>query len=119
LGIAARAEQNIDENTASWRERALNAEALSKTLRAVVKDRDARIGDLIGELYDPDGTHLVDENARLRDLVLTLNKKLQQAGMENSTLRRSLDGARANVKRERERNVTQLFADNTERGGRT
>ena len=48
------------------------------------------------------------ENARLRDLVLTLNKNLQQACIENNSLRRSLDGARANVKRERERNVAQL-----------
>ena len=52
---------------------------------------------------------LADENARLRDLVLTLNKNLQQASIENNSLRRSLDGARANVKRERERNVAQLF----------
>ena len=107
--MTTRAEQNVDKNTASWRERALNAEALSKTLRAAVKDRDARITELTGQLYDPDGTHLADENARLRDLVLTLNKNLQQASIENNSLRRSLDGARANVKRERERNVAQLF----------
>jgi hypothetical protein len=110
VAVTTRAEQNVDKNTASWRERALNAEALSKTLRAAVKDRDTRITDLTGQLYDPDGTHLADENARLRDLVLTLNKNLQQASIENNSLRRSLDGARANVKRERERNVAQLFA---------
>jgi hypothetical protein len=109
VAVTTRAEQNVDKNTASWRERALNAEALSKTLRAAVKDRDTRITDLTGQLYDPDGTHLADENARLRDLVLTLNKNLQQASIENNSLRRSLDGARANVKRERERNVAQLF----------
>jgi hypothetical protein len=109
VAVTTRAEQNVDKNTASWRERALNAEALSKTLRAAVKDRDTRITDLTGQLYDPDGTHLADENARLRDLVLTLNKNLRQASIENNSLRRSLDGARANVKRERERNVAQLF----------
>jgi hypothetical protein len=109
--ITRRAEQQLDQDTASWRERALNAEALAKTLRAAVKERDARIADLTGQLYDPDGTHLADENARLRDLILTLNRNLQQAHLESSRLRRSLDGARANVKRERERNVTQLFAE--------
>jgi hypothetical protein len=36
-------------------------------------------------------------------------KNLTKATTENRTLRRSLDGARANVKRERERNVTQIF----------
>ena len=108
----ARAEQHHERETASWRERALNAEALAKTLRATVKERDARIADLTGQLYDPDGNHLADENAELRKLVLTLNMNLRNAQLENDKLRRSLDGARANVKRERERNVTQLFADN-------
>jgi hypothetical protein len=108
--IARHAEQQLDKNAASWRERALNAEALAKALRATVKDRDAPIADLTGQLYDPEGTHLADENARLRDLVHSLNKSLQQTQLENSRLRRSLDGARANVKRERERNVSQLFS---------
>ena len=109
--VTTRAEHRIDDNTASWRERALNAEALAKTLRATVKDRDARITDLTGQLYDPDGTHLADENARQRDLILGLNANLKAAQIEINNLRRSLNAARANVKRERERNVTQLFAD--------
>lgn len=111
------AEQQLDKDTASWRERALNAEALAKTLRVAVKERDARLADLTGQLYDPDGIHLADENARLRNLILTLNKNLQQTQLESTRLRRSLDGARANVKRERERNVTHLFADNTGSSG--
>jgi chromosome segregation ATPase len=109
VNTTRRAELHLDENTSSWRERALNAEALAKTLRAAVKDRDARITDLTGQLYDPDGTHLADENARLRDLITTLNANLQRAQLEINNLRRSLDAARANVKRERERNVAQLF----------
>ena len=96
-------------DSASWRERAVNAEAVAKALRDAVKERDARITALAGQLYDADGIHLVDENARLRDLVATMNANLQRAQMENANLRRSLDAARANVKRERERNVTQLF----------
>jgi hypothetical protein len=57
----------------------------------------------------PDQTHTVKAGKRLRDLILTLNNNLQQAQLENGRLRRSLEGARANVKQERERNVTQLF----------
>ena len=34
--------------------------------------------------------------------------------MEMQTLRRSLDAARANVKRERQRNVTILFPDHAD-----
>jgi hypothetical protein len=114
IAATTRADHNVDEQTASWRERALNAEALSKKLRADIRDRDARITDLTGQLYEPDGTHLADENARLRHLLVTLNKNLQEAQLENKTLRRSLDGARANVKRERERNVTILFPDHAD-----
>ncbi|MCH9729258.1 MAG: hypothetical protein K0U84_06210 [Actinomycetia bacterium] len=108
-----RADQKIEKASASWRERALDAEALAKSLRTTVKQREARINDLTGQLYDPEGNHLADENARLRDLVTTLNHNLHRAQSDNNTLRRSLDAARANVKRERERNVTQLFANET------
>ncbi|WP_232330555.1 hypothetical protein [Nocardia fusca] len=104
-----RAAQAFDADTTSWRERALNAEALVASLRAAIKDRDARITDLTGQLYDPEGNHLIDENTKLRTLLGTLNQNLIKATTENRTLRRSLDGARANVKRERERNVTQIF----------
>ncbi|WP_280331143.1 hypothetical protein [Nocardia wallacei] len=104
-----RAGQRLDADTASWRERALIAEALAGSLRTAVRERDTRITDLLGQLYDPDGNHLVEENAELRRLVAALNTTLATAQAENRTLRRSLDGARANVKRERERNVTQIF----------
>ena len=106
-----RAELRVDENTSSWRERALNAEALAKTLREAIKQRDERIADLTGQLYDPSGTHLADENARLRELIKTLSTNMQRTQQEINSLRRSLDAARANVKRERERNITELFAD--------
>jgi hypothetical protein len=104
-----RTEQRLDENTASLRERAINAEVLARTLHAAVNERDAHIADLTGLLYHPDGTHLAVENKRLRDLILTLNANLLRAQLEISNLRRSLDAARANVKRERERNVAQLL----------
>jgi hypothetical protein len=103
------AEALMTGDTSSWRERALNAEAVAKALRDAVRERDARITALAGQLYDADGIHLVDENARLRDLVATMSANLQRTQMENATLQRSLDAARANVKRERERNVAQLF----------
>jgi hypothetical protein len=109
ITVTRRAEQRLDENTASLRERAINAEALARTLHAAVNERDAHIADLTGQLYNPDGTHLADENKRLRDLIVTLNANLQRAQLEISNLQRSLDAARANVKRERERDVAQLF----------
>ncbi|MCK5757440.1 MAG: hypothetical protein KAH46_32530 [Mycobacterium sp.] len=106
------ADQRLEQASASWRERALDAEALAKSLRAEVKRREARVNDLTGQLYDPEGNHLAEENARLRDVVNSQSINLHQAQNEIAMLRRSLDAARANVKRERERNVTQLFAPN-------
>jgi len=108
---SATAAQSLDRQTASWRERATNAEALVKALRATIAERDGRISDLTGQLYDPDGNHLAEHNAELRKLVHTLSENLRKAEIENGQLRRSLDAARANVKRERERNVTQLFRE--------
>lgn len=110
IATATRAEQSVDERTSSWRERAINAEALAKKLKADLVERDSRISDLVGQLYDPEGTHLIDENARLRGLLGVANRNLKDAHIEMQTLTRSLDAARANVKRERQRNVTELFA---------
>ena len=109
--VTAQAEQRLDNATASWRERAFNAEALAKSLRTTVKERDNRISDLTGQLYDPDGNHLAEQNAELRQLLITLNHNLRTAELENTKLRRSLDASRANVTRERERNVAQLFSE--------
>ncbi|MGV9867259.1 hypothetical protein [Rhodococcus koreensis] len=106
--LPGRSEQARDAEASSWRDRALNAEAVAKTLRATIKQRDERIADLTGQLYDPDGNFLADQNAELRQLVRTLNRNLGRVEAENAQLRRSLDGARANVKRERERNVTLI-----------
>ncbi|WP_425005026.1 hypothetical protein [Mycolicibacterium sp. S3B2] len=109
----ARADQRVEQASASWRERALDAEALAKSLRAEIKQREARITDLTGQLFDPNGNHLAEENARLRDLVNTHTHNLHRAHNEITTLRRSLDAARANLRRERERNVTELFANDS------
>lgn len=109
IATTIRAEHAVDGRTSSWRERAVNAEAHAKKLKADLADRDSRIADLVGQLYDPEGVHLVDENARLRGLLAMANQNLTDAHIEVQKLTRSLDGARANVKRERQRNVTQLF----------
>jgi hypothetical protein len=106
----ARAEDKLDQHTVSWRERAAIAEALCKDLKTVIKDRDDRIADLIGQLYDPQGTHLADENADLRQVVAQLTRKLHESMIETGKLRRTLEASRANVKRERERNVQQLIS---------
>jgi hypothetical protein len=110
IATTTRAEQNLDERNSSWRERAINAEAHAKKLKSDLAERDSRIADLTGQLYDPNGVHLLDENTRLRGLLAVANQNLKDAHIEMQTLTRSLAAARANVKRERQRNVTQLFS---------
>lgn len=110
IAATMRAEHNVDERNSSWRERAINAEAHAKKLKSELTERDSRIADLTGQLYDPNGVHLVEENARVRGLLTVANQNLKDAHIEMQTLTRSLEAARANVKRERQRNVTQLFA---------
>jgi hypothetical protein len=109
--VTVRAEEQLDTQEASWRERAQNAELLAKTLRTIVKEREAVIGDLTGQLYDPDGNYLVEQLAEMRKLNGVLSRNLAKSEDEIARLTRSLEAARANVKRERERNVTQLYAD--------
>lgn len=79
-----------DANEASWRERALNAEGHLKHLRAQIREQDGRITDLTGQLFDPEGNHLADENARLRSQIDALNLQLTTTRSECSTLQRSL-----------------------------
>lgn len=99
----------IESSAESWRQRAQNAEALAKSLRDTVRERDQTIELLTGQLYDPKGNYLVDTNAELIRLTHTLSANLATAERDVADLRRSLDGARANVLRERERNVRQIF----------
>jgi hypothetical protein len=75
------------ESSTPARRGALSAEALTQTLRLVVREKDARITDMAGPLYDPAGTHLADENARLRERILTLNSNLLQAQTEPTAFR--------------------------------
>jgi hypothetical protein len=106
---AEQAGRDGDNDAASWRERATNAEALVKSLRTTIRERDDRISDLTGQLFDPEGNHLAEHNAELRRLLGTLSDSLRKAEVENDTLRRSLTGARANITRERERNISVLM----------
>jgi hypothetical protein len=80
-----------------------------KSLRTTIRERDDRISDLTGQLFDPEGNHLAEHNAELRRLLGTLSDSLRKAEVENDTLRRSLTGARANITRERERNISVLM----------
>ncbi|MBX7134740.1 MAG: hypothetical protein K1X67_18895 [Fimbriimonadaceae bacterium] len=97
---------DANEQTASWRTRAINAEARLKQLRRQVIAQEARISDLTGQLFDPEGNHLADENARLRDHLDSLSTEITCIRGDLAIAQRSLTAARAQVRREQERTLT-------------
>lgn len=111
----ARAEDRVEtltaEQEASWRERALNAEEEVSRLRHEVATQRRLVGDLMGQLREPDGTWLEHDRDRLRRENEHLLTERNQLLGERTDLARRLDGARANVSRLNERCVTELFPD--------
>ncbi|MGW3974189.1 hypothetical protein ACWEFD_33470 [Streptomyces ardesiacus] len=83
---------------ATWRERALNAEAeLGRSQKEIFAQRQ-RIGELMGQLRDVDRMvpgdsvqHLTTENA-------TLKRRVDQVTREHRILRERLEGARSNLR---------------------
>lgn len=106
-----RVETLTAQQEASWRERALNAEEEVSRLRREVATHRRLVGDLMGQLREPDGTWLEhDRNGLRRENEHLLTERNQLLG-ERTDLARRLDGARANVSRLNERRVTGLFPD--------
>ncbi|MFD9770726.1 DUF6262 family protein [[Kitasatospora] papulosa] len=83
---------------ATWRERALNAEAeLTRTQKEILVQRQ-RIGELMGQIRDFDQMvpgesvqHLISENTSLKHCV-------QQLTQEHRKLQERLEGARSNLR---------------------
>lgn len=94
-----------DATTGAWRTRALNAEGRVKQLRNDSRERDHHISDLTGQLFDPEGNHLTQENARLRQQIDALNTQLTKLRSDFTVSERSLHASRASMRREQERNL--------------
>jgi hypothetical protein len=111
----ARAEDRIETTTvqqeASWRERALNAEDEIRNLRRELSTQRQLLGDLLGQLREPDGTWIENDRNRLRQENEYLISQQNQLLRERNELQRRLDGARANVSHLNERRMHDLFPD--------
>lgn len=106
-----RPEMLTAQQEASWRERALNAEEEVRKVRQEVATQRRLVGDLMGQLREPDGTWVEQDRERLRKENAVLCSERNQLLRERSELQRRLEGARANVSRLSERKVTELFPD--------
>jgi outer membrane murein-binding lipoprotein Lpp len=62
-----------------------------------------------GQLFDPDGNHLADENARLRAQIDRLNQQVTNIRSDLSAAQRFLQASRANVRREQERSLSVVL----------
>ncbi|WLQ40363.1 DUF6262 family protein [Streptomyces laculatispora] len=95
---AAAGQAEHERIEATWRERALNAEAeLTRTQKEVLLQRQ-RIGELMGQIRDFDQMvpgesvqHLISENT-------TLKHQVQQLTQEHRKLQERLEGARSNLR---------------------
>jgi hypothetical protein len=105
----SRMETVTAQQEASWRERALNAEDQARTLRQEVTRQRHLVGELLGQLREPDGTWIEHDRDRLRKDNEVLLSERNQLLRERNDLQRRLDGARANISRLNERRVTELF----------
>ncbi|MFI6281698.1 DUF6262 family protein [Streptomyces sp. NPDC050988] len=83
---------------ASWRERALNAEAeLTRTQNEVLVQRH-RIGELMGQLRDVDEMVPGESVQKLTTENTTLKRRIQQVTQEHRKLQERLEGARTNLR---------------------
>jgi len=106
---AGRSERMTAHEEASWRERALNAEEGVRELRRGIESERRLVGDLMGQLRQPDGTWIEEDRIRLREENTRLLSDRQQLARERDELQRKLDGARANLSRLNEQRVHELF----------
>ncbi|MCM1947735.1 DUF6262 family protein [Streptomyces sp. G2] len=112
------AQAQHDQVEATWRERALNAEAeLTRTQKEVLAQRQ-RIGELMGQVRDFDQMVPGESLQALTSENATLKQRVQQLTREHRTLQERLEGARSNL-RFAEKRITALEVEILEATGNT
>jgi chromosome segregation ATPase len=107
-------QEQHDRIEASWRERALNAEAeLTRTQKEVFAQRQ-RIGELMGQLRDFDQMVPGESVQQLSTENTTLKHRVHQLTQEHCKLQERLEGARSNL-RFAEKRIADLEAQLLER----
>ncbi|MGI5340335.1 DUF6262 family protein [Streptomyces sp. CA-181903] len=92
------AQAEHEQIEASWRERALNAEAeLGRTQKEVFAQRQ-QIGELMGKLRDFDQMVPGESVQALASENITLKRRVQQLMREHRSLQERLEGARSNLR---------------------
>ncbi|MFE6872430.1 hypothetical protein ACFVFS_38535 [Kitasatospora sp. NPDC057692] len=92
------AQQQHDQVEATWRERALNAEAALGRTQKEVLTQQQRIGELMVQIRDFDQMIPGESVQALTTENTNLKHRVQQLTREHRTLQERLEGARSNLR---------------------
>ncbi|MGW5644665.1 DUF6262 family protein [Saccharopolyspora sp. NPDC003752] len=95
---AAADAQHEADIEATWRERALNAEATLKTAHEEIIKQRNHIGDLMGQIRDLESEWSEDSILRITTENTTLKQQVRQLTHDNQKLDERLKAARSNVR---------------------
>lgn len=98
-----------EQQEASWRERALNAEDAIKAAHAEVRVQRTRIADLMGTIRDLEQQWTTEDIQRINTENTTLKQQVRQLTQDNRALEERLQAARSNG-RFQDRKIAQLEA---------
>ncbi|MGH3813676.1 MAG: DUF6262 family protein [Pseudonocardiaceae bacterium] len=105
-----------NQQEASWRERALNAEDALKTAHTEIRVQRDRIATLMGQIRDLEQDRPSDSAERITAENTTLTHRVQQLTQENRVLEERLQAARSNL-RFQDRRLADLEARLLEQPG--
>ena len=97
------------QQEASWRERALNAEAALKAAHAEIRAQRDRIATLMGQARDAENEWAPQAIGQITTENTTLKQRVRQLTQDNRALQERLQAARSNV-RFADRRIAQLEA---------
>jgi chromosome segregation ATPase len=98
-----------EQQEATWRERALNAEDTLKTANAEILNQRRQIGELLGRIRGLESHWTQDTIQRVSTENTTLKQRLQQLTADTRTLDERLQAARSNL-RFQDRRIADLEA---------
>lgn len=98
-----------DQQEATWRERALNAEDALKATNTEILNQRTRIGELLGQIRDLQAEWTEEAIQRITTENTTLKQRVRQLTTDNRTLEERLKAARSNL-RFQDRRVADLEA---------
>ncbi|HEX3957457.1 MAG TPA: DUF6262 family protein [Trebonia sp.] len=99
-----------DQQEATWRDRALNAEDALKAAHTEITTQRTRIGELLGQVRDLEAEWTKEAITRIATENTTLKQRVRQLTTDNRTLEERLQAARSN-NRFADRRIAQLEAE--------